>query len=56
LLPRLPQAGPIPQLKRYFELVQRMVETNHDLTARWAEAASALSGAGREQVLGRVGR
>jgi hypothetical protein len=56
LLPRLPQAGPIPAVERYFELVQRMIEMNRDLAVRWAEAASALSGAGREQVLGRVGR
>ncbi len=56
LLPRLPQAGPMPAVECYFELVQRMVEMNRDLTARWAEAASALSGAGREQVLGLVGR
>ena len=50
LLPWLPRAGPIPAVERYFELVQRMAEMNRDLTVRCADAASALSAAGHEQV------
>jgi len=50
LLPTLPQADLIPAVERYFEFVQRMVEMNRDLTVKWVEAASALSGVVCEQV------
>ena len=50
MFPRLPQAGLIPAVERYFEFVQRMAEMNRDLTGKWVQAASALSGVVREQV------
>ena len=50
MFPQLPQAGLIPAVERYFEFVQRMAEMNRDLTVKWVEAASALSGVVREQV------
>jgi GNAT superfamily N-acetyltransferase len=50
LFPQLPQADLIPAVERYLEFVQRMVEMNRDLTVKWVEAASALSGAVWQQV------
>jgi RimJ/RimL family protein N-acetyltransferase len=50
MFPQLPQAGLIPAVERYFEFVQRMAEMNRDLTGKWVQAASALSGVVREQV------
>ena len=50
LLPKLPQARLVPAVERYFEFVQQMVAINRDLTGKWVEAASALSGVVREQV------
>jgi hypothetical protein len=50
LLSQLPQASLIPAVERYFEFVQRMVKINRDLTVKWVEAASALSGGVGEQV------
>jgi RimJ/RimL family protein N-acetyltransferase len=50
MFPRLPQVGLIPPVERYFEFVQRMAEMNRDLTVKWVQAASALSGAACEQV------
>ena len=50
LFSQLPQAGLIPAVERYFEFVQQMAEMNRDLTSKWVEAASALSGMAREQV------
>ena len=50
LFPRLPQAGLIPAVERYFEFVQQMAEMNRDLTVKWVEAASALSGVVCEQA------
>ena len=50
LFSQLPQAGLIPAVERYFEFVQQMAEMNRDLTGKWVEAASALSGVAREQV------
>ncbi len=49
-VPLLSQAGLIPAVERYFELVQRMAEMNRDLTVTWVQAASALSGVAWEQV------
>jgi SAP domain len=43
-LPRLPQVDLLPAVDRYFELVQRAVNRNHDLTVKWVKAASALPG------------
>ncbi len=50
LFPQLPQAGLIPAVERCFEFVQRMAEMNRDLTVKWVQAASALSGVAGEQV------
>jgi hypothetical protein len=47
---QLPQAGLIPAVERYLEFTRRMVELNRDLTVKWAQAASALSGVAGEQV------
>ena len=50
MFPQLPQAGLIPAVERYFEFVQRMAQMNRDLTVKWVQAASALSGVAGEQV------
>ncbi len=50
MVPSLPQAGLIPAVERYFELVLRMAEMNRDLTVKWVQAASALSGMACEQA------
>ena len=50
MFPQLPQAGLIPAVERYLEFVQRMAELNRDLTVKWVQAASALSGVAGEQV------
>ena len=50
LLPQLPSAGLIPAVERYFEFTRRIVELNRDLTVKWVEAASTLSGVAGEQV------
>ena len=50
MFPPLPQAGLIPAVERYLEFVQRMAEMNRDLTVKWVQAASALSGVASEQV------
>jgi len=50
MVPQLPQAGLIPAVERYFEFVQRMTEMNRDLTVKWVQAASALSGVACEQA------
>ena len=47
VLPQLPQADMIPVVDDYVEFVERMVKMNRDLTVKWAEAASALTGAWR---------
>jgi hypothetical protein len=50
MLPGLPQVDLVPVVERYFEFVQRTVDTSRDLTLKWAEAAGTLSGAVREQA------
>ena len=50
MVPLLPQAGLIPAVERYLEVVQRMAEMNRDLTVKWVQAASALSGVAWEQA------
>ena len=47
---RLPQAGLIPTVEGYLEIVARMAEMNHDLTATWIQAASARFRTVGEQV------
>ena len=50
MFPPLPQAGLIPAVERYLEFVQQMAELNRDLTVKWAQAASALSGVAWQQA------
>jgi GNAT superfamily N-acetyltransferase len=50
LFSKLPQASLIPAVERYFEFVQQVAEMNRNLTVKWVEAASALSGVVCEQV------
>ena len=50
LFPQLPSTGLIPAVERYFEFTRRIVELNRDLTVKWVEAASTLSGVAGEQV------
>jgi RimJ/RimL family protein N-acetyltransferase len=45
VLPQLPQADMIPVVDDYVEFVKRLVKINRDLTVKWTEAASALTGA-----------
>lgn len=49
-LPGLPQVDLVPAVERYFELVQRTVDLNRNIALKWAEAASSLPGAVREQA------
>lgn len=49
-LPGLLQVDLVPAVERYFGLVQRMVDINHRLAVRWAEAAGTLSGVAREKA------
>jgi hypothetical protein len=49
-VPAPPQVDLVPAAERYFDLVQRAVEMNRRLSLRWLQAASALSGAVREQA------
>src|SRR5436190_13617130 len=46
----LPQIDLVPIVERYFEFVQRTVDISRDLTIKWAESASMLSGVVREQA------
>ena len=50
LLPQLPKADMIPVVDDYVEFVERMVKMNRDLTVKWTEAASALTGVVCKQV------
>ena len=50
MFPLLPQAGLIPAVERYLAFIQRTAEMNRDLTVKWLQAASALSGMAWEQV------
>jgi hypothetical protein len=49
-LPRLPQADLVPAVERYFDVVQRAVEMNRELTIRFVQAAGALPTAVRERA------
>ena len=49
-VPVLPEVDLVPAVERYFDLVQRAVEMNRNLTVRWVQAAGALSGAARQQA------
>lgn len=50
LLPTVPQVDLVPAVERYFDLVQRAVDINRDITLRWAQAAGTLTGVVREQA------
>ena len=50
LVPALPQIDLVPAVERYFDLVQRAVDMNRDVTVRWVQAAGTLTGAVREQA------
>jgi len=50
LFSQLPRASLIPAVERYFEFVQQIAEMNRNLTVKWVEAASTLSGVVCEQV------
>ncbi len=50
LVPALPQVDLVPAVERYFDLVQRAVDMNRDITVRWAQAAGTLTGVAREQA------
>jgi hypothetical protein len=50
LFPAVPQVDLVPVVERYFDLVQRAVDVNRDITVRWAHAAGTLTGAAREKA------
>lgn len=50
LFPTVPQVDLVPAVERYFDLVQRAVDINRDITVRWAQAAGTLTGVVREQA------
>jgi chromosome segregation ATPase len=50
MFPAVPQVDLVPAVERYFDLVQRAVDVNRDITVRWAQAAGTLTGAVRERA------
>jgi polyhydroxyalkanoate synthesis regulator phasin len=50
LIPRLPQIDLIPAVERYFDFVQRTVDLNRHLAAKWAGVAGTLTGVVRDQA------
>ncbi len=50
LFPAVPQVDLVPAVERYFDLVQRAVDINRDITVRWAQAAGTLTGVVCEQA------
>ena len=46
----LPQIDLVQAVERYFDLVQRTVDLNRKIAVKWAEAASGVPGAVREQA------
>ena len=50
MFPTVPQVDLVPAVERYFDLVQRAVNVNRDITVRWAQAADTLTGAVRERA------
>lgn len=50
LFPAVPQVDLVPAVERYFDLVQRAVDMNRDVTVRWAQAAGTLTGVARERA------
>jgi len=50
LFPAVPQVDLVPAVERYFDLVQRAVDMNRNITVRWAQAAGTLTGTVRQQA------
>jgi hypothetical protein len=50
LFPAMPQVDLVPAVERYFNLVQRAVDMNRNITVRWAQAAGTLTGTVRQQA------
>lgn len=48
--PKLPQVDLVPPVERYFDFVQRTVETNRTRTVRWAKSANTLSDTVRQRA------
>jgi hypothetical protein len=48
--PKLPQVDLVPPVERYFDFVQRTVETSRGRTVRWAKSATELSDAVRQRA------
>lgn len=48
--PKLPQVDLVPPVERYFDFVQRTVETNRGRTVRLAKSANTLSDAVRQRA------
>jgi SAP domain len=48
--PTLPQVDLVPPVERYFDFVQRTVETSRGRTVRWARSATELSDAMRRRA------
>ena len=48
--PKLPQVDLVAPVERYFDLVERTVETNRGRTVRWAKSATTLSDTVRKRA------
>jgi hypothetical protein len=48
--PKLPQVNLVPPVERYFDFVQRTVETNRGRTVRWAKSATRMSETVRQRA------
>ena len=48
--PTLPQVDLVPPVERYFDFIQRTVETNRGRTVRWAKSATTLSDGVRQRA------
>ncbi|MGN6793505.1 MAG: hypothetical protein ACTHJW_14065, partial [Streptosporangiaceae bacterium] len=48
--PNLPQVDLVSPVERYFDFIQRTVETSRDRTIRWAKSATSMSDAVRQRA------
>lgn len=48
--PKLPQVDLVSPIERYFDFIQRTVETSRGRTVRWAKSATTLSDAVRQRA------
>jgi hypothetical protein len=46
----LPQVDLVPAVERYFDVVQRAVDTNRGIAVQWAQAVGTLSGTARQRA------